>query len=138
VHKQIKHLGLNHGFDFYQYLNQRGCRKYQPPTNGFYGTPVVCCAACSMHGSKLPEAVDGFEHPFWNNLRITVSGKAMGMRRLGFSGAAMLPSAELEYTDTREKLKALATRFHQRHDLTRFTRPAVLLRPHAAYRVSSP
>ena len=80
----------------------------------FDGPPVVSCAAFSMHGGKLTEAVDAFAHPFWNTVRNTVSGKAMGMRRQGFFGAAMLPMAELEYTGIMEKLKALDTRFQLR------------------------
>ena len=76
----------------------------------------MSCAAFSMHGGKLTEAVDAFAHPFWNTVRNTVSNKAMGMRRQGFFGAAMLPMAELEYTGIMEKLKALNTRFKLRHD----------------------
>jgi fructose 1,6-bisphosphate aldolase/phosphatase len=77
----------------------------------FDGPPVVSCAAFAMHSGKLTEAVDGFAHPFWDNVRQTVSGKAIGMRRQGFFGAAMLPMTELEYTGIMEKLKELDERF---------------------------
>jgi len=77
----------------------------------FDGPPVVSCAAFAMHDGKLTEAVDAFAHPFWNTVRDTVSNKAMGMRRQGFFGAAMLPMSELEYTGITEKLKALDGRF---------------------------
>ena len=77
----------------------------------FDGPPVVSCAAFAMHDGKLTEAVDSFAHPFWDNVRNTVSEKAIGMRRQGFFGAAMLPMSELEYTGIMEKLKDLDERF---------------------------
>jgi fructose 1,6-bisphosphate aldolase/phosphatase len=80
----------------------------------FDGPPVVSCAAFSMHAGRFTEAVDAFAHPFWNSVRDTVANKAMGMRRQGFFGAAMLPMSELEYTGITEKLKALETRFEVR------------------------
>jgi len=80
----------------------------------FDGPPVVSCAAFSMHEGKLTEAVDAFAHPFWDTVRNTVSNKAIGMRRQGFFGAAMLPMSELEYTGITQKLAALDDRFHVR------------------------
>jgi fructose 1,6-bisphosphate aldolase/phosphatase len=77
----------------------------------FDGPPVVSCAAFAMHEGRLTEAVDAFAHPFWNKVRDTVSEKAIGMRRQGFFGAAMLPMSELEYTGIMEKLDALQERF---------------------------
>jgi fructose 1,6-bisphosphate aldolase/phosphatase len=77
----------------------------------FDGPPVVSCAAFAMHDGKLTEAVDAFAHPFWDNVRNTVSEKAIGMRRQGFFGAAMLPMSELEYTGIMEKLEVLDKRF---------------------------
>lgn len=80
----------------------------------FDGPPVVSCAAFSVHEGKLTEAVDVFDHPFWDSIRDTVSGKAIGMRRQGFFGAAMLPMSELEYTGIMEKLEILEGRFKVR------------------------
>lgn len=77
----------------------------------FDGPPVVSCAAFSMHEGKFTEAVDAFAHPFWDAVRDTVANKAIGMRRQGFFGAAMLPMTELEYTGIKEKLEALDGRF---------------------------
>jgi fructose 1,6-bisphosphate aldolase/phosphatase len=77
----------------------------------FDGPPVVSCAAFAMHEGRLTEAVDAFAHPFWDKVRDTVSEKAIGMRRQGFFGAAMLPMTELEYTGIMEKLRALDERF---------------------------
>jgi fructose 1,6-bisphosphate aldolase/phosphatase len=67
-----------------------------------------------MHEGRLTEAVDAFAHPFWDKVRDTVSEKAIGMRRQGFFGAAMLPMSELEYTGIMDKLDALQARFEVR------------------------
>lgn len=80
----------------------------------FDGPPVVSCAAFAVHEGKLTEAVDAFAHPFWDTVRDTVSNKAIGMRRQGFFGAAMLPMSELEYTGIMEKLEELDGRFRVR------------------------
>ena len=80
----------------------------------FDGPPVVSCAAFAMHGGRFTEAVDVFAHPFWDKVRDTVAEKAIGMRRQGFFGAAMLPMDELEYTGIVETLKALDERFYIR------------------------
>ena len=77
----------------------------------FDGPPVVSCAAFAMHDGKMTEAVDVFAHPFWDTVRDTVSNKAIGMRRQGFFGPAMLPMTELEYTGITEKLAVLDDRF---------------------------
>jgi fructose 1,6-bisphosphate aldolase/phosphatase len=80
----------------------------------FDGPPVVSCAAFSMQGGHLSEAVDAFKHPFWDTVRDRISVKAAEMRRQGFSGPAMLPWSELEYTGVTEKLEALDKRFKVR------------------------
>ena len=77
----------------------------------FDGPPVVSCAAFAMHEGKLTEPVDAFAHPFWDTVRDTVANKAIGMRRQGFFGAAMLPMSELEYTGIMEKLEKLDEQF---------------------------
>ena len=81
----------------------------------FDGPPVVSCAAFAMHEGKMTEAVDAFAHPFWDTVRETVSNKAIGMRRQGFFGAAMLPMSELEYTGIMENLQILDKRFSIRN-----------------------
>jgi fructose 1,6-bisphosphate aldolase/phosphatase len=80
----------------------------------FDGPPVVSCAAFAMHDGKLTEPVDAFAHPFWDTVRGAVSNKAIGMRRQGFFGAAMLPMSELEYTGIMRKLEQLDGRFQLR------------------------
>ncbi len=80
-------------------------------TSYFDGPPMVSCAAFAMHDGKMTEALDAFSHPFWNTVRDKVAKKAMGMRRQGVFGPAMLPMSELEYTGITEKLQALDGRF---------------------------
>ena len=84
------------------------------PISYFDGPPVVSCAAFSVHEGRLSEPVDVFDHPFWDRVRHRVAEKAAEMRRQGFSGAAMLPMSELEYTGVTEKLEALDKRFRIR------------------------
>jgi fructose 1,6-bisphosphate aldolase/phosphatase len=81
------------------------------PTSYFDGPPIVSCAALCVHSMKLTEPADPFAHPFWNEVRSNASRKAIEMRRQGFSGAAMLPMEELEYTGVMEKLAQLEKRF---------------------------
>ncbi len=81
------------------------------PTSYFDGPPLISCAGLCVHNGKLTEASDAFGHPFWNEVRANVTRKAIEMRRQGFSGAAMLPMAELEYTGVTEKLAKLEKRF---------------------------
>jgi fructose 1,6-bisphosphate aldolase/phosphatase len=80
----------------------------------FDGPPVVSCAAFAMHQGRLTEAVDAFGHPSWHGVRDIVCDKALGMRRQGFSGAAMLSMSELEYTGIVEKLQELDQLFRVR------------------------
>lgn len=80
----------------------------------FDGPPIVTGAAFSVHQGKLTEPVDVFAHPFWDEVRSRVAGKAIDMRRQGFFGAAMLPMDELEYTGITSVLKKLDTRFKLR------------------------
>jgi len=68
-----------------------------------------------MHEGRFTEPADAFAHPFWNRVRGYRLDKAIGMRRQGFFGAAMLPMAELEYTGIMENLKALEPRFRVAH-----------------------
>jgi fructose 1,6-bisphosphate aldolase/phosphatase len=84
---------------------------FSTPTSYFDGPPLVSCAAFCVHSRKLTEPVDAFAHPFWDEVRANVSRKAMEMRRQGFSGAAMLPMQELEYTGVMDKLAELEKRF---------------------------
>jgi len=77
----------------------------------FDGPPSVSCLAFCVKNGKLTEPVDAFDHPFWDEVRKHSSKKAIEIRRQGFSGAAMLPMSELEYTGVMEVLKKLEKRF---------------------------
>lgn len=77
----------------------------------FDGPPIVNCLAFCIKGGKLTEPADVFDHPYWDRVRNKVSEKAEEIRRQGFSGAAMLPMSELEYTGIVDTLKKLEKRF---------------------------
>jgi fructose 1,6-bisphosphate aldolase/phosphatase len=84
---------------------------FSTATSYFDGPPLVSCAAFCVHNRRLTNPVDAFAHPFWDEVRAHVSRKAIEMRRQGFSGAAMLPMQELEYTGVMDKLAELEKRF---------------------------
>lgn len=77
----------------------------------FDGPPVVSAMAFSMHNGKLTEPADAFDQPYWDYVRTEVSKKAEAIRRQGFSGPAMLPMSELEYTGVMDTLNNLEKRF---------------------------
>ena len=77
----------------------------------FDGPPVVGSLAFSMKNGKFSEPADCFDQPYWDYIRHNVSRKAEEIRRQGFSGPAMLPMTELEYTGVMESLKDLEKRF---------------------------
>lgn len=77
----------------------------------FDGPPVVSCLAFCVKNGKLSEPADAFDHPYWDYVRQNVSRKAEEIRRQGFSGAAMLPMTELEYTGVIETLEKLEKKF---------------------------
>jgi len=77
----------------------------------FDGPPAVSCLAFCVKNGKLTEPVDVFDHPYWDYVRMKVSRKAEEIRKQGFSGPAMVPMAELEYTGVVDTLKKLEKRF---------------------------
>ena len=80
----------------------------------FDGPPVVNCLAFCVKDGKLTEPADVFDHPYWDWVRNKVSQKAEEIRKQGFSGVAMLPMSELEYTGIVETLKKLEKKFKVR------------------------
>lgn len=80
----------------------------------FDGPVVVSCAGYCVHEGKLTEAVDMFDHPFWDVIREKASHKTMEMRAQGFYNPAMAGMDELEYTGIMETLKRLDERFETR------------------------
>jgi fructose 1,6-bisphosphate aldolase/phosphatase len=85
--------------------------KKNSPISFFDGPPIVSCLAFSMKNGKLTEPCDCFDQPYWDYVRMKVSQKAEEIRKQGFSGPAMLPMTELEYTGVMETLKELEKRF---------------------------
>lgn len=77
----------------------------------FDGPPVVTAAAFCVQKGKFTEAVDCFDHPYWDYIRRKVARKATELRGQGFSGAAMLPYSELEYGGIVAKMEELDKRF---------------------------
>jgi fructose 1,6-bisphosphate aldolase/phosphatase len=77
----------------------------------FDGPPVISCMAFCVQNGKLTEPADAFDHPYWDYVRNNVSQKAEWIRRQGFSGPAMLPMSELEYTGVMDTLKNLEKKF---------------------------
>lgn len=77
----------------------------------FDGPPIVSSWAFCVHEGKFTDAVDPFDHPFWDTVRSRAADKALEIRRQGFSGAAMLPYSELEYGGIVKILETLEPRF---------------------------
>jgi len=77
----------------------------------FDGPPIVTCLAFSVHDGQLTEPMDVFDHPYWDWVREKVAQKAHDIRAQGFSGAAMLPYADLEYGGITERIEKLEKRF---------------------------
>jgi len=80
----------------------------------FDGPPIVSCLAFSVHEGKLTEPVDVFDQPYWDWVRNRIAQKAHDIRAQGFSGPAMLPQADLEYSGIKEMMEKLEKRFHIR------------------------
>lgn len=80
----------------------------------FDGPPIVSGLAFSMHEGKLTEPVDVFDHPYWDLARDRIAQKAHDIRSQGFSGAAMLPYADLEYGGITQRMEKLEGRFQIR------------------------
>ncbi len=80
----------------------------------FDGPPVITGAAFCVKDGRLTEAVDVFDHPYWDQVRQRVAEKASLIRRQGFFGPAMLPWSELEYGGVVERINNLEKRFRLR------------------------
>lgn len=80
---------------------------------GIYCLPLVSCVGFSMDaaGCFASEYVDFFDNPTWDLVRQSAQQKAMAIRDQGWSGAAMLPYAELEYGGFRDTVTAALARF---------------------------
>ena len=80
---------------------------------GMYCLPLVSCLGFSLsaEGRFSDSFVDFFDNPAWDQVRVLAQEKAIAMRSQGWSGAAMLPYGELEYSGFRQSIGDLLARF---------------------------
>jgi fructose 1,6-bisphosphate aldolase/phosphatase len=85
---------------------------------GMYCLPIVSCAGFSVDrdGRFADAEIDFFGNPAWDEVRRRAQKKAIEMRSQGWSGAAMLPYAELEYSGFRDTVTGLLQRFKVQTD----------------------
>lgn len=85
---------------------------------GVYCLPVVSCVGFSVdRAGKFSDAhIDFFGDVAWDDARLRAQRKALEMRSQGWSGAAMLPYAELEYSGFRDTVTGLVERFKYRDE----------------------
>ena len=83
------------------------------PVTGIYCLPLVSCVGFSLsaEGCFSDSFVDFFDNPAWEEVRAKAQQKAFAMRDQGWSGAAMLPYTELEYSGFRDTVESLERRF---------------------------
>lgn len=84
---------------------------------GPYCLPIVSCLVFSLspEGMFSHQYVDVFANKAWDWVRIHAQRKAIEMRSQGWSGAAMLPYSELEYSGYRQTLESLLQAFKVVH-----------------------
>lgn len=80
---------------------------------GMYCLPLVSCLGFSLtaKGEFSDSFIDFFDNPAWDHVRHLAQRKAIEMRSQGWSGAAMLPYGELEYSGFRQSIGDLVERF---------------------------
>jgi fructose 1,6-bisphosphate aldolase/phosphatase len=83
------------------------------PVTGMYCLPIVSCIGMSLNkaGKFSDSYIDFFDNPAWDEVRRRAQQKAIEMRSQGWSGAAMLPYGELEYSGFRDTVTNLVNRF---------------------------
>jgi fructose 1,6-bisphosphate aldolase/phosphatase len=83
------------------------------PVTGVYCLPLVSCSGFSLdaRGHFSDSFIDFFDNPAWDVVRHRAQEKAIEMRSQGWSGAAMLPYTELEYSGFRTTVTGLVDRF---------------------------
>jgi fructose 1,6-bisphosphate aldolase/phosphatase len=80
---------------------------------GPYCIPIISCLGFSLQhtGRFANNHVDFFGNPAWDFVRLEAQRKAIEIRSQGWSGPAMLPDSELEYTGFQNVIDDLLTRF---------------------------
>jgi fructose 1,6-bisphosphate aldolase/phosphatase len=83
------------------------------PVASVYCIPIVSCLGFSMSadGKFVQDCVDFFADVSWDVVRQRAQKKAIEMRSQGWSGPAMLPYGELEYSGFKDALEDLESRF---------------------------
>ena len=87
---------------------------------GMYCLPLVSCVGFSLskEGKFSDSVVDFFDNQSWDHVRLLAQQKAIEMRSQGWSGAAMLPYGELEYSGFRNSIGSLVEQFTFRNGHT--------------------
>ena len=80
---------------------------------GVYCLPLVSCVGFSMdaEGQFSDSHIDFFGNVAWDMVRLKAQEKALAIRDQGWSGAAMLPYSELEYSGFRNVVEGLISQF---------------------------
>ncbi|MBI4328671.1 MAG: fructose 1,6-bisphosphatase [Chloroflexi bacterium] len=80
---------------------------------GTYCLPLVSATGFSIDadGRFSDSFIDFFDNPAWDEVRAKAQLKALAMRDQGWSGAAMLPYHELEYSGFRDTVTGLLGQF---------------------------
>lgn len=83
------------------------------PVTGMYCLPLVSCVGFSIaaDGTFSDSSIDFFDNQSWDYVRQLAQQKGIEMRSQGWSGAAMLPYGELEYSGFRQSIGNLVDRF---------------------------
>ena len=83
------------------------------PVTGMYCLPLVSCIGFSIapDGTFSDSSIDFFDNTSWDHVRMLAQQKGIEMRSQGWSGAAMLPYGELEYSGFRQSIGDLVDRF---------------------------
>jgi fructose 1,6-bisphosphate aldolase/phosphatase len=87
------------------------------PVTGMYCLPLISCIGFSLNrdGHFSDSFADFFDNPAWDYVRQVAQEKGIAMRSQGWSGAAMLPYGELEYSGFRTSITNLVDRFALRN-----------------------
>lgn len=80
---------------------------------GPYCLPIVSCLGFSLQptGKFSSNYIDFFDNPAWDFVRLKAQEKAIEIRSQGWSGPAMLPYSELEYSGFKNIINQLLSEF---------------------------
>ncbi len=83
---------------------------------GMYCMPIVACVGFSLdHNARFSDYhIDFFDNPAWDLVRLKAQEKTIEMRSQGWSGPAMLPYGELEYSGFKDTMESIEKQFEIR------------------------